>query len=521
MFSFSSLKNPSVFLPLLLILAVVLAYANVYGNAFLFDDEFLIQKNKFLSSFSFLPEIFSSSSTAGFGGVDSFFRPLQIFLYLVVVQFFGLNTAAFHALNVALHAGNAVLVFLLCQRFGLPRAGAFFAALIWALHPVHTEAVTYMSATADPLYSAFMLLGLLLWKLENRKALLQTLACFCLGLLSKETAIVFPALLCVLIFFENEKRWSLKTYLPTWPFWALAALYLLARATVLNFDDSYNFYVEENAYTQNIHLRIFTFFATLVDYARMLFLPLDLRMDRLMAVPTSLFQPKVFPGFMAVLAWLALLGTFFKTKQARFLLPAVFAGAWFLAAYFPKTGILVPMNALILEHWLYMPLIGLIAGAGLCITRITGYGQGVSRELCGALCLLIAGTLGVLTFQQNKVWENPLTFYPHILKYETGSARVYNNLAMAQEEVGRSAEAEETYRKAIAVWDVYPQTHYNLGNLLLKRGDAVEAIWHYQRALELNKNFAYAARMLEQIFRAQGDVTRADEYKKILEDMKR
>lgn len=498
--------------------AVLAVYSNVYGNTFLFDDEFLIQKNKFLTSLEFLPNIFSTSSTAGFGGTDSFFRPLQIFLYLLVVQLFGLSTAAFHGLNIFLHIINAGLVFMLAQRFGVPRVPAFFAALIWAVHPLHTEAVTYMSATADPLYTGFVLIGVLLWGRAG-KANIVPMACFILGLLSKETAIVFPALVCVLLFFENAERCRLKTYFQTWPCWAVAFGYLIARATFLDFDDSYAFYQEENPYTQHIHLRVFTFLSTLVDYARLLFVPTDLHMDRIMKVPASFFMPKVLAGAGILFAWATLCLFFFRQKKEKVFLPLVLAGAWFLAAYFPHSGIVVPVNALILEHWMYLPSMGLVIGGALLLVHLPQYGQGVSRELLCTLALLAAGAFSVMTWEQNKIWQSPLTFYPHILKFETGSARVFNNLAMAYEDVGRVVEAEETYRKAIAAWDVYPQTHYNLGNLMLRKGETEGAVWHYQRALELNKRFDRAAHMLEQIYRAQGEVVRADEYKKILDDL--
>src|SRR5690242_11580071 len=91
-------------LPLLtLLLAVLAAYANVYGNGFLLDDEFLLQKNRFVADAEYFWRIFASSSTMGAGGTDSFYRPMQTLAYFVVVQLFGLSIPALHFLNVSLH----------------------------------------------------------------------------------------------------------------------------------------------------------------------------------------------------------------------------------------------------------------------------------------------------------------------------------------------------------------------------------------------------------------------------------
>ncbi len=132
--------------PLLLPLLVLFSYANVYGNAFLFDDEFLILRNHFLDAFANLEAIFTSSSTAGAGFSDSFFRPMQQLAYLIVVQAFGREPWAFHALNVGLHVANSLLLYRLARRLGLSPAAAVAGAALWAAHPLHVEAITYMSA---------------------------------------------------------------------------------------------------------------------------------------------------------------------------------------------------------------------------------------------------------------------------------------------------------------------------------------------------------------------------------------
>src|SRR5271154_2856454 len=104
-----------------LVLAVFAVYGNVYENAFLYDDESLILKNIFLRSWHSIGAIFSTSITAGANIPGGFYRPLQILLYLIIYQFAGLSTPAFHLLNIGLHAANVCLVYLLGRKLRFSR----------------------------------------------------------------------------------------------------------------------------------------------------------------------------------------------------------------------------------------------------------------------------------------------------------------------------------------------------------------------------------------------------------------
>lgn len=524
----------SAFAPyLLLSLPVLLAYSNIYQNEFLFDDEFLLVKNTFIRSFAHLIDIFHTSTTAGFGGTDPFFRPMQIFSYLVVTKFFGFSTVAFHALNLGIHLANACFVFALGLRLRISRAAAFCAALLWALHPVHTEAVTYMSATADTMHVCFILGGLLIWDEKKWQHQLAASGLFLCALLAKESAIVFPALAVTIIFFESAKsnkdphcresgsppslkgRWIpasagmrkwkewINPYLCTWPLWLLAFLYLGARATFLNFHDDFSFYKAPNEYTESIYLRVINFLATLPDYAVLLVAPHDLHMDRMAPgfLHASFFESKVLLGFaIALTALVAFIISLKRQPTAPYL---AWGLLWFAAAYFPCTGIIMPVNALFLEHWMYLPSIGLFLGiAGglqhtLAAKRVAPFAM---------TAVTVAGLVfAVLTFMQNEVWRAPIPFYLHILEFETGSARVHNNLAMAYDEAGQDELAIEHYLKSIATWDVYAQSHYNLALIYYRHGEVGMALEQLRQALKINHDFWQAKDFMDEIEKNRGN----------------
>jgi protein O-mannosyl-transferase len=510
----AKLKN---WLPFLLLWAVVvLAYSNIYGNNFLYDDEFLIQKNELILTWSGVWKSFFTSSTGGSGGVDSFYRPMQGALYTVVYQISGFSTTGFHLLNLLLHLLNVTMIVLLAKRLGFSKWAGWMAAFLWAVHPIHTEAVTYQSATADPLYTFFMLIGLFVFAGGvSVGALCLSSALFLLGLCSKETAIVFPALAFTILFFQSRNRWNPKTYLPTLPFWILAGGYLLCRMTILNFDNTFHFYKVSNIYTDNILYRFYTCLATLPDYFGLLLWPTNLHIDR------------NFPVFTNPFFWQPLLGGLFLVSaimvlwvERRRVRPIFsFAVLWFVAADVPHTGVLLPVNSFFLEHWMYLPSIGIF----LVFSELV-LGRSPSRvrwRVVGAATAVAVVGLAIATFRQNEVWATPITFYTNILKYEPKVSRVHNNLAMAYSETGQEDKAIEHYKIAIAISDVYPQTHHNLARAMMQKNDMPGAVKELQTALRIDPNFWQSALLLSQMYEAAGAKDLAKSYRERTADIQR
>lgn len=485
---------------LTLVAAVFLFSANVYDNAFLYDDEFLIQKNRLLRNAGNFWSFFFGTSTTGAGGVDSFYRPMQGLLYWIVYQTAGLSTAAFHFLNLALHAANVVLVFALGRRLGLREAGAWAGALVWAVHPMHVEAVTYMSATADPLHALFILLSLWFFLRDGAAALGASAAFAVLSLVSKESAVVLPALAVVCVFFQSERRWHPRTYLRTLPLWLIVLGYLLLRKLLLS--DSYEMYRVANIYSENLGYRVLTFLATLPSYVGLLFWPTGLHMDRAFPVFTAP-APAVWGG-LAIL----ILGGGIVWRQRRRPAPvAAWAVLWFFAAHIPHMGILIPVNSLFLEHWMYLPTMGLFLAAG------HGVAGWLGRWVPFAAAAPVLA-LGIATFRQNDVWENPIRFYSNILDHNPKSARVRNNLAMAYADQGNIEAAAREYETAIAISDEYPQTHHNLGLLRAQQGRYADAIRELERAIQMNPDFHYSYEYLARIHGFLGHTELKEQYER-------
>jgi hypothetical protein len=432
--------------------AVFAAYANVYSNGFVFDDRAIIVDNTFLRHWSSFSDLMTGLMP---GAKESafFYRPLPLALYFVIYQMFGLSAAAFHGFNVVLHAVNTGLMYTLGKRLRLLPTASFIAALLWAVHPLHTESVAYASSTPELLYSGLCLAGILvlLPDFAPRKVWLASLF-LVVAIICKESAVVFPALATFTLFLISKERLQARTYIRTWPLWLFSIAYIVAwnmcphLGKFLFHDPQDMFY--DQFYTHNIINRLLTSLATLPTYLKLIVWPACLHMEWTFPVFTRVWSGPVLAG-MAIAGASALLIICGYRKQGLFAM--IWGLLWFAAAQSPNTGIIKPLYGLIGEHWMYLPTIGLFLGTTHTIdTWINGLKPGKVPLVAAALAVIAAISLGTKTWMQNKVWHDPVSLYEHALHCGSESGRVHNNLGMFYFQQGAYTEAAEQFRSVIA-----------------------------------------------------------------------
>ncbi len=518
-----------------LILAVLAVYGNVYDNAFLFDDELIITKNELLDGWNNFGKLFVSSTTEGTHIAGGFYRPLQLILYFFVNHIAGRSTFAFHLVNIVLHAANACLIYALGKKLKFSPPAVFFATLIWAVHPVHTEAVTYMSGTADLLFVFFALLACVIIVPDGSfRRVMLALPIFALGLISKETSVIIPGLVIVCLFAANPDRLNWKLYRHTWPLWIIAAIYMIWRLGNDQFDGPRRYehlYVLKDfsnisLYASHFWYRFYTFLATLPAYAGLLVWPVGLHMERTFTIFNDFPEPPELLGLVFVIgAAIQIFRTVFRKKDDRPNMALSWGLLWCGVAHFPESGLVAPSNSLFLEHWLYVPSIGLFLGGAENVysaLQKTNWKQWKPVTACA--CVALAAGLGVMTLRQNTVWHDPISFYTHMFKYGAVSARAHNNLALAYAENNRLPEALDEFRKAISLTDTYAETRHNYALTLLRQPDAPEhaqeAIENLNRALEIDPNFYRSMEALASIYDHLGDHEKSAEYTRRAEIIK-
>ena len=461
---------------LFIAIACFLVYANSLGNGFVWDDRFLVTGNAFLPEWRNIPKLFSTNLFAGGSGPSAFYRPLQSLTYMIEYHLWGMWAFGFHLTNVLLHLGNAMLLYLLVAPIA-SRSVALVASLLFVAHPLQTEAITYISGRADPLALGFMLMALLAYRRAWTHSganpwRLGSLAAFSLALLSKEMALIFPALLILYDvttdlpahgrdLFERLRR----RYLP---YLVILGLYGGLRRLIPDL------YVTAGAPQMGLGHRVLLVLSVLSEYLSLLAVPRDLHMERIFPIPTSLLTPTVLIGALSILLLTGL--AWWAWPRARLL---TFGISWFLVAFLPISN-LFPLNAFMAEHWMYLPGIGLFLAAGLGLDAVPGrfYRQGAIGVFAVVL-LLYAG----ISFRRNLDWRDEPTFYTLTMKAAPESIRMRTNLGGMYLEKGEAQKAEEAFQSALRIDPLDLRGHLGIAQAYEKMGRDQDAITQFERAL--------------------------------------
>ncbi len=504
---------------ILLICAVFATYSNVYGNAFVYDDESLIVSNQFLRSWHYLGTLFISSTTAGDNVVSTYYRPLQILVYLIIFQIASLSQFAFHIVNISLHAANSCLVYKLGRKLNFIPLAAFLGALLWALHPLQTESVTYMSATTETLYTLFCLLGInvLLPDFTPRRTIAAAIF-MTLGLVSKESAIIFPLLAMSCTYLLSKKRFDLKSYFYTWPLWLIAACYIALRFSL-------SVHGLEPSSHDNLYNLDYSPFAILSAYFGLFLWPSKLHMEHDFSTIPQIANVGVITGFALISVATAQL----LRRQSKNSLPLSWALLWFASTYL----LLICAGDVLYEHWMYLPSIGLCLGLMQASAAYLEQ-QRVSKlaSLGLALALSLALIFAVLTHEQNRVWHDAISLYTNTFLNGEDAPKQHANLGEYYTQHGDYEKAVVEYNLAIKLAHnaAHPSiqmatAHTDLALTMLMMPNSKQntkaTLAELQEALAIDPNSYRTLQALSNFYNSHGDKNQATLYRKRAEELSR
>lgn len=536
----------------------LLLYANSLNNQMFWDDDDIILNNRYVHNFQ-LTKFFTENQIAGANLVSNYWRPLMLTAFSLEWQVWKDWPPGYHFVNTAFHVANAILLFFILTKLldkvasaspprssrdeagGLANAKLephlregqsndwptkqstllpFLVSLVFLIHPLQTEAVTYVSGLADLLSTFFIFLGILLYiqfresyifrdRYKYRKYYFFTIIAFILAVLSKDTAVIMPAML-VLVDFFYQKELSIRKRLwqvikSIWPFFVLAASYLLLRATALNFSNTFNLYGEDNAFTSSFGIRLLTFFRVMLTYFELLFWPNNLHMERSVQIPSSLFEVDVVAGGTLTISLLIL--AFAAIKKQPIISFGIF---WLFIRLFPNSNLAFPNAGLIYEHWMYVPMIGIFLIVIWAILTIAErlnqtikhlrFGEYDYIKIAIALFILYLIPLSAKTINRNNDWQSPVTLYEQTLSYAPQSYRIINNLGMAYADDGRNEDAIKMYEKAINLNPQNAVAYHNLGNSYKELGKKDLAVQMFEKAIEKDPNFIFSYNALINLY---------------------
>ena len=475
---------------LFLLVISVLVRAPSLSGEFIWDDAFLARDSPFIKSPLLALEVFRHHLFP-----DSFsghYRPVQNLSFIVDYFLWDTNTFGFHCTNLLLHGGSAVALYFLLLR--LLRSAlkpdcpgekssflsglAFFGALLWAVHPVHSAAIDYISGRADSLAFLFAASAwVLVFRARDHKPgairHLLFLSAALLGLLalcSRETACIW-----FLLFFLHTLCFDRQV--------SRRGKALAVAACVLLFAVYLGLRQLPPARsgpgpTQGwgAPVRTVLMFRALGDYARLLVFPSNLHMERTVVnqdnyLNSASWQRSVGTEYLSILGliFVALLFAGCRWRgNGRAL--RIFGAVWFTLAYLPTSNI-VELNATCAEHWLYLPSVGiLIFLAGGLLDLPARY-----RSSFAALACLAAAALGVRSAVRSSDWATPETFYQRTIAAGGDSMRVSQNLAEIYARRGDLKRAEALLRRVLAVTPEFPVARNSLARILFEEGKPREA----------------------------------------------
>lgn len=450
---------------LLIILLGLLIYANSLPGPFLWDDDFLVKNNPRITSRSNFLSLFTENIASH--SLDSpFYRPAQMATYMLDYSFWRLNPLGYHLTNIFIHILVGLSLYALVLTLFGDRALACLASLLFVAHPVHTEAVSYISGRADILVALFILISLVTYVrfLEGRNWIFYAaslLAC-ALALLSKEYGVILPVLLGV-YHAAFSKKVSVKTF---WPFVALPILYLIYRYVTMD---------TEGQIIPHMHERLPGALIAFTEYLRLLVFPFHLHMAYGQEL-FSILDPRAWAGLALFLGMVSC--AIVARRRSRLV---NFSILWYLAALLPVLNIF-PVNAYMAEHWLYVPSMGLgvLCAKGFLKLNRPGVTRFAFRTSVFALLIYFS----VLTIFQNRTWNDAQAFYEHSLKYIPDST--FNmNLGLIYYRQGRGEEAVELFKKAIELDPSNAKAYSNLGNAYRAQKRLEEALALQKKAVEL------------------------------------
>lgn len=512
-------------------------YAFALNGVLFFDDEHLIINNAYIYEFNLLniKGWFTENAFAGAGRISEYYRPLLIFSFAINYAIGGLEPLGYHIINNLLHSINSVLVFYILNKYIFKKHWqAFLVALIFAIHPMQSEGVAYVSGRGDLLSSLFMLLGLVWWLkiFENRRRFLYGfLSCLMLvlALLSRENGVVFPFLLLVFyISFVSREKFFIalkKGLIKVIPHLTVVFIYLSLRLTVFNFRNFLNFgnYDTQSLYANSLLIRMYTFGSVLVEYMRTLFWPTNVHERFYFPVKSSFFDLSVWFSFLVLLFIIGIIIRMYrddnkikkldKLKKEGYVSHFMiwfFGWGWFFVCLFPGSGI-IPTNVIIQDHRLYLAMIGIFVILVFYLDKFFEYlNTNKYKFLKNTIILIVFFYLvffSWVTVKRSIIWGNPIELFEETIRYEPEAVLAYNSLGKYYLVEGEYSKAEQNFLVAIKKNSNAPNPYYNLGeikSLSNLEKDIDVAVWYYKRAIDVDPKFIPSHRALAVVYMGRG-----------------
>jgi tetratricopeptide (TPR) repeat protein len=502
------------------LLVTAFAFFNSLDGQFVYDDRLQVLRNPTINELANIPRMFVQSvwqflNEADKAAAGPYYRPLFNIALIINHALFGQHTFGWHLVSLLIHLAVVYLVYRLARQWTPGSETALAAALLFGLHPAHSESVAWIAALPDPLAAVFILSALLLYERhyhgERRStaALGASILLAFAAMLSKEVAIMFAVFIFVRELLDRAPAQPigaamLRAAKRAAPYVAVTALYIVLRYAVLGFlrqDEA------TSAHVSPFEVLI-TIPSVLLHYARLLFAPYPLAVVYGNKYIESITDPRCWGAALAVAAILVA-----AAWPVRHSVAGRRALAFTILFILPVLNLKAfrPQESLLHDRYLYLPSIGFCLLMAMAIGWLAARFAARQRQLFIAATAVTALALFVLTFNQNLTWQSEAAMTANALRVTPNWPFMHNYIGAYAFEQSRYGDAERAYLDALNVDPNYYDALSNLGDIYRIQGKADAAEQMYVKAIAAGAPYANTHYNLGVVYTAQGRLPEAEQ----------
>jgi protein O-mannosyl-transferase len=483
------LRDPVVYAFILLLIVTFFVYLKLLDAGFLdYDDLGNVVQNQSITSFS-MKNISTIFTTA----IYYSYNPVTFLSYAIENQLFGLNPAGFHFTNILLHLLNILLVFRFIRLLSGSRNVALGVAAIFALHPIHSDVVGWISARNYLLCTLFYLSSLIFYiqhlKLRRKSTfsfrLLLSFLFFILACLSKSQAVTLAPVIYLI-----DRLFKVKYNLPHWlilsAYFSIAVVFGLV-TLYFRADMGETEIIPEYSFNERILVICFS----VINAAWKIVYPISL-------AAIEAFPSKSAGGWLPVMVYVSpvciafAVFAFLNLKKSS---PLAFTGILFFILNFLITQVTFLEDGFSANRYLYLSAIGIYLPVGFMIIKATEKADRYRYWIYPGLGVWLIFMAGI-TFRRSADWKDTITLTSSIISKSPDVIMAYNIRGIwyyNKKEIDRSIM---DFNRAISIFPGYSSAYYNRGLSLNAKQDFPAAERDYNHAIKLNPNFvsAYIAR---------------------------
>jgi protein O-mannosyl-transferase len=508
---FAKLSTQTLYI--LVTLTAVVPYLNTLLNGFVYDDNTQVMNNPYIQSFGHIKEIFSTTvwSYVGAQGLSNYYRPMMTFGYLICFQLFGKVAYGFHLANVLIHAAVVCILFSVTLELFHDRLWAFITAVLFAVHPIHSESVAWIAAVTDLELTFFYLITFWFFLRAAKpqggrspRALLGLAASFLLALLSKEQALTLPVLATI---FEHGYRDDRRT--TTWlqklgryyVLWLMTAAYMLFRIKFLG------------ALAPVIQLSslswCYAFLSALAlvgQYMWKLIWPVQLCAFYVFTKSVTPLDPRVMMGLAGLTLCAAMFFGLWRRSQT-----VSFAFLWFFATLGPVLNARWMAANVFAERYLYLPSVGFCWLAGWAAVELWSRVENrrKSRWALLAAGFALSGLACTRVVIRNFDWKDDIVLYTRTLEVSPRAYNIRNNLGGAYWNRGQQGEAVREWKEALRIAPTNVIILNNLGLAARRAKHYSEAVDYFERAIRIKPLYSDPHLNLGVAYQEMGELDKA------------